>query len=63
MAQWEYREINLNDLPQCDDVGVLAAAGKEGWELVAITDNGIAYLKRRINDSSPVRRRRTYPRG
>jgi hypothetical protein len=46
---WEYRKIALNQLsPKTADVDVLNAAGDEGWELVAILPNNVAYLKREI---------------
>jgi hypothetical protein len=36
MQQWEYDKLDLNDVPRkTDDVGMLNAAGKDGWELVA----------------------------
>ena len=47
MPKWEYLTINLRDLPittQASDM--LNEVGKEGWELVAITGNGVAYFKR-----------------
>jgi len=49
MPAWEYISINLSDLPlETDDIDVLNDAGKIGWELVAITSNNIAFLKRPI---------------
>jgi hypothetical protein len=46
---WEYCAIRLGELPQgTDEVGLLNTAGKNGWELVTITINKIAYLKRRF---------------
>jgi DNA-binding protein H-NS len=49
VGQWEYKKIALNDLPRKrDDVDVLNDAGDEGWELVAILPNNVAYLKREI---------------
>jgi hypothetical protein len=54
MSHWEYRKINLNDLPRrAEDIDVLTDAGARGWELIAITANNIAYLKRPIEDTVP----------
>jgi hypothetical protein len=55
MLQWEYRKINLNDLPRkTDDIDVLTDAGAQGWDLIAITPNNIAYLKRPLDDPAPA---------
>jgi hypothetical protein len=49
MPQWQYRTIYLNEIPRGSDaIDVLNDAGGEGWELVGITANNIAYLKRLI---------------
>ena len=49
MTEWEYTAISLSDLPlEILDIDVLNDAGKEGWELIIITANHIAYLKRQI---------------
>jgi hypothetical protein len=49
MPQWQYRTINLGDLPRGEDeIDVLNDAGEEGWELVRIAANNVAYLKRQI---------------
>jgi hypothetical protein len=54
MSQWEYRKIDLNDLPRkANDVDVLNDAGDEEWELVGITTNNFAYLKREIEARIP----------
>ena len=51
MSEWEYKKIALSELPRGrDDVDVLNAAGDNGWELVAILANHVAYLKREIED-------------
>jgi hypothetical protein len=43
------RKIDLNELPRKSaDLDLLDKAGDEGWELVVITVNSIAYLKRLI---------------
>jgi hypothetical protein len=48
MANWEYRSIQLNYIPQSStEVDALNDVGKDGWELVSISANKIAYLKRR----------------
>ena len=54
MSLWEYRKITLNQLSaKTNDVDVLNDAGDEGWELVAILPNNIAYLKRQVGESVP----------
>jgi hypothetical protein len=55
MPRWQYRRIDLNDLPTgTDDIMILKEAGAEGWELVAIISNRIAYLKRQLPDPAPA---------
>jgi len=56
MPEWEYTTINLSDVPikiLVDDV--LNNVGEEGWELIAITANHIAYLKRQVAVRRPAR--------
>jgi hypothetical protein len=49
MQQWEYTKIDLNSASaRRDDMEFLTDAGNERWELVAITVNNIAYLKRAV---------------
>jgi hypothetical protein len=49
MQQWEYMKIDLNSASaRRDDIEFLTDAGNEGWELVTITVNNIAYLKRAV---------------
>ena len=61
MSEWEYLTIDLNDLPPGTAViDALNRAGKEGWELVAITLNHIACLRRRIAKPA-ARPRRSAP--
>jgi H-NS histone family len=44
---WQYRKIALNEAPRrVLDVDLLCEAGEEGWELVTILSNNVAYLKR-----------------
>ena len=46
MAEWEYRKIDLNQVPRkTDEVDVLCDAGEEGWELVTILPNNVAVLE------------------
>jgi hypothetical protein len=49
MPVWEYEKIDLNDLPRKrDDTDLLNDAGKDGWELVSISSNNFAYMKRMV---------------
>jgi hypothetical protein len=49
MQQWEYIRIDLSSASaRRGDIDILTSAGNEGWELVAITVNNIAYLKRPV---------------
>jgi hypothetical protein len=50
---WQYRKISLNELPRrTDDMDLLCHIGREGWELVHITPNNIAYFKREFHDAT-----------
>jgi hypothetical protein len=50
MSQWEHRKFNLNEAPRkLDDIDLLT----QGWELVTITTNSMAYFKRRLEDTAP----------
>ena len=57
MAQWEYQTINLSDVRRKAD-DMLNDAGELGWQLVFITVNGIAYLKREVGASASSGRHR-----
>jgi hypothetical protein len=49
VREWEYRKVALNEGPRkADDVDLLCDAGNEGWELVAILANSVAYFKREV---------------
>jgi hypothetical protein len=49
MPQWEYEKLDLNDTPRRgNEIDILNEAGQNGWELVAITPNNIAILKRAV---------------
>jgi H-NS histone family len=51
VTEWEYRKIDLNQhRPRSDELDMLNAAGAEGWDLVGITTNNTAYLKRPIKE-------------
>jgi hypothetical protein len=51
MPQWEYSKIDLNDVPaKASDLDALDDAGKDGWELVGISANNVAYLRRLLED-------------
>jgi hypothetical protein len=53
MAEWEYRRIDLNDVPlKVDVIDLLNDAGQNGWELVSVTPNNVAYLKRQIETAA-----------
>ncbi len=46
MPQWEYSKIDLNNVPvKMSELDALDDAGKDGWELVGITENNCAYLQ------------------
>jgi H-NS histone family len=58
VSTWEYKKIDLNDVPRgSDDVEVLCDAGGEGWDLVHILPNNMAYLKRELLEQEHVGRR------
>jgi hypothetical protein len=51
MPRWEHRAINLADLPpKRDDVALLDEARAKGWELVTITVNRTAFLRRPMTE-------------
>jgi hypothetical protein len=53
MPQWEYSKRDLGEVPaKIDDIDLLNDSGREGWELVAITANNIAYLKRPLGGTA-----------
>jgi hypothetical protein len=51
MARWESRNISLSELLG-KEADALSDVGNGGWELVAITSNNNAYLKRLIPTAS-----------
>jgi H-NS histone family protein len=53
VGEWEYRKIDLNQLPRkTEDIDLLCEAGLDGWEVVTILENHVAYLKRQGGDSA-----------
>jgi hypothetical protein len=47
---WEYKKVALNQVSaRAADIDLLNDAGDEGWELISILPNNIAYLKREID--------------
>ena len=59
MPQWEYTKLDLGDVPpKSDDINLLNDAGKEGWELIALTSNNFAYLKRPLPGAAPATKSR-----
>jgi DNA-binding protein H-NS len=54
MIEWQYRKLALSEVPRkSSDVELLCQAGEEGWELITIQANNIAYLKRPLDDQVP----------
>jgi hypothetical protein len=54
MPDWEYITLNLSDLPfKIGPLDLLNDAGRDGWELVAIASNNVAYLKRKLLERAP----------
>lgn len=46
---WEYKRLDLSDPPHgTTDMDMLNEAGYAGWELVALTANHVAILKRQV---------------
>jgi hypothetical protein len=61
MSHWEYRKIALNELARPgDDMDVLSELGSDGWELVTVLPNNVAYLKREVT-ASETRERAVEP--
>src|SRR6478672_3958447 len=56
---WEYRKIKLTASNHgTDEILHLNVAGEEGWEIVHISADDVAYLKRPIEKAHPAKRRR-----
>jgi hypothetical protein len=53
MRTWEYMKMMLIEASRRgDEIDLLCDAGAEGWELVAVLPNGLAYLKREVVQQS-----------
>ena len=51
MSGWQYRKVDLSlQRPRSDELEMLNTCGADGWELVAIASNNMAYLKRAIGE-------------
>ena len=52
---WQYKKVDLNQVARDgDEIDALCAAGEDGWELVTILPNNVAYLKREIGEHVPL---------
>lgn len=56
MPRYEYNKIDLNS--KSDDLDLLNPAGAQGWRLVFISTNRVAYLIREIAEAPPPPHRR-----
>jgi hypothetical protein len=49
MPEWEYRTLDLSDVPRgASEITLLNQAGEQGWDLVTIARNNIAFMKRPV---------------
>lgn len=56
MLAWQYQQLDFKQLPpRVSEIDALNRAGEDGWELVAITVNNLAILKRQTNGSASER--------
>ena len=61
VRRYEYEKLDLNNTARrSDEIDLLSQAGAQGWRLVVITQNGMAYMVREIAepDALPKSRRR-----
>jgi hypothetical protein len=59
MAQFEYLKIDLSTHhPRSNEIELLNEAGRQGWRLVCIAANMMAYLVREIEEPPQRRKRR-----
>jgi H-NS histone family len=60
---WQYKKLALNEGPRKgDDIDLLCDAGEDEWELVTVLPNGIAFLKREIDQDETAEREEASPR-
>jgi hypothetical protein len=60
MPQWEHLTVDLNNVPtKSSDIELLDTLGQERWELVTITPNKVAYLKRMVEVPAAPKKRTT----
>jgi hypothetical protein len=53
--RYAYTKLDLNMIPpRGADLDLLNTAGHEGWRLVLISPNGMAYLMREIEEEAPA---------
>ena len=58
MPQWEHLVVDLNTISaKSSDVALLDQLGQERWELVSITSNKMAYMKRKVDELPPAPKR------
>lgn len=49
MREWEYQILDLNDRStRSTELDTLNRAGRAGWEMIALTLTGLAYMKREL---------------
>lgn len=56
MTKWEYKSIDLGQVDEHDEMDLLNAAGKSGWQLVAFLPPMRAILSRPRVDTKPSAR-------
>jgi hypothetical protein len=65
MAKWEYSKTDLNGLARkTAEIDLLNDLGRDGWELVNIAPNNLAYFKRPFvgpTPAMPARERKSRP--
>jgi len=63
MRRFAYTKIDLNAVPpKGSDLDLLNAAGAEGWRLVLISANDMAYFVREVQEKAPAPKRQRDPK-